>query len=160
MIESILYWTGNTFLGQAMRDIWWMWLVMESLHFIALSVMFGALLAIDLRVLGVTTRIPMNGALKLIPLVLIAFCVALLTGTAFFSGDPQHYAYNSAFQWKIALILIAGANALWFWFGEHKKLAVLGQGEQAVFSAKLIAAVSLALWVLVIFLGRMIPYFD
>lgn len=160
MTEAFLDWIGSTFIGEGMRNIFWMWPFVENLHFLGLSFMFGALLAIDLRVLGVAPNFPMRAAMKLIPLVLIAFSVNLLTGIAFFAGDPYRYAFNFSFQWKMALIFIAGANALWFWFGEHAKLVQLADGQQADFSAKVIAALSLLIWMAVIVLGRLIPYLE
>jgi len=160
MRNSFLDWIGTTFIGEGMRNIFWMWPFVENLHFIGLSVMFGALLAIDLRVLGVAPNFPMRGAMKLIPLVIIAFGLNLITGIAFFAGDPYRYAPNFSFQWKMALIAIAGANALWFWFGEHAKLVQLADGQQAEFSAKLIAGLSLLIWAAVIVLGRLIPYLE
>lgn len=148
-------WVGNT-----MRDHFWMWPLMENLHFFGLSLMFGALLAIDLRVIGVARFIPMKHVMKLIPLALLAFSINLITGIAFICGDPFRYATNFSFQWKIALIVIAGINALWFWIGEHAKLSQLADGEQADFQAKVIAAISLLVWIGVIVLGRLIPYLE
>jgi hypothetical protein len=81
-------------------------------------------------------------------------------GLFFFAGDPFRYFYNIAFQWKMALIVLAGINALWFWFGEHAKLSKLADGEQADFPAKVIATLSLAIWMGVIVLGRLIPYLE
>src|SRR5690606_10614616 len=116
----------------------------------------------DLRVIGIgpAKYIPMKPALSLIPYVMIAFSFNLITGIIFFCGDPFRYYYNTAFQWKMALIVLAGINALWFWFGEHAKLSTLADGESAPIPAKVIAAASLALWTGVIILGRLIPYLE
>ena len=160
MSPELLRWIANTPISNAMRDIFWLWPVMENLHFLGLSVMFGALLAIDLRVIGLAPAIPMRGVMKLIPLVLMAFAVNLLTGIAFIAADPYRYFFNLSFQWKMGLIAIAGVNALWFWLGEHKKLVLLGPGEQADFAAKVIALISLAAWIGVIIFGRLIPYLE
>lgn len=160
MIDDILGTIGDSPIGNMMRDIFWMWPFMENLHFVGLCALFGGLLAIDLRVIGVCRFIPMKAALSLIPFVMAAFGLNLLTGIFFFCGDPFRYFYNLAFQWKMALIVLAGINALWFWFGEHTKLSKLADGEQADVPAKIIAAVSLALWVGIIILGRLIPYLE
>jgi hypothetical protein len=159
-MNGFMDWASNTFIGVGMRDIFWMWPFMENLHFTGLSIMFGSLLVIDLRVIGVTKVIPMHGALKLIPLAIIGFAINLITGIAFYMGDPFRYTGNLAFQWKMALIIIAGINALWFWFGEHAKLSKLADGVDAEFSAKVIAALSLCIWIVVIILGRLIPYLE
>jgi hypothetical protein len=160
MIDSILDTLGDSALGNLMRDIFWMWPFMENLHFMGLCALFGGLLAIDLRVIGICRFIPMKAALTLIPYVIGAFSINLITGIFFFCGDPYRYYYNTAFQWKMALIVLAGVNALWFWFGEHEKLSRLADGEQADFAAKVIAMISLAIWVGVIILGRLIPYLE
>ena len=157
---ELLRWIADTPVSHAMRDIFWLWPLMENLHFLGLSVMFGALLAIDLRVIGLAPAIPMRGVMKLIPLVLMAFTVNLLTGLSFIAADPYRYFFNLSFQWKMGLIFIAGVNALWFWLGEHAKLVQLTDGQQADFPAKVIAAISLAAWVGVIIFGRLIPYLE
>jgi hypothetical protein len=151
---------GDTWMGVAMREYFWMWPLMENFHFFGLSVLFGGLVAIDLRVIGVARFVPMKGALTLIPYVMMGFAINLITGIFFFAGDPFRYFYNIAFQWKMGLIVLAGINALWFWFGEHAKLSQLADGEQADFPAKVIATMSLVLWIIVIILGRLIPYLE
>jgi len=160
MSEELLNWIADTWLGNAMRDIFWMWPFMENFHFFGLSLLFGALLAIDLRVIGVANFIPMRPVMWLIPVALIGFAINLVTGIFFIAGDPFRYFFNLAFQWKMGLIFLAGINALWFWFGEHAKLVQLADGQQAEFGAKVIAAISLALWVGIIVLGRLIPYLE
>ena len=157
-LDDFLQLLADSFAGNMMRDIFWMWPFMENLHFMGLAALFGGLLAIDLRVIGICRFIPMKAALTLIPYVIAAFALNLLTGIMFFTGDPYRYFYNLAFQWKMALIVVAGINALWFWFGEHKELCQLADGEDAPFRAKVIALASIVIWVLVIIGGRMIPY--
>ena len=159
-LDDFLQLLADSFAGNMMRDIFWMWPFMENLHFMGLAALFGGLLAIDLRVIGICRFIPMKAALTLIPYVIAAFALNLLTGIMFFTGDPYRYFYNLAFQWKMALIVLAGINALWFWFGEHTKLSKLADGEEADVPAKIIGIASLALWVGIIVLGRLIPYLE
>lgn len=160
MSSEMLTWFEMTWIGNAMRDHFWLWPTMETLHFIGLSVLFGSLLVIDLRVMGVARYINAAWAMKFIPVAIIAFVVNLLSGVAFFAGDPFRYAFNLGFQWKMGLIILAGVNALWFWFGEHRELVRLADGEDAPLRAKVIATLSLLIWVAVIVFGRMIPYVE
>jgi hypothetical protein len=153
-------WLEATWLGEQMRNIFWLFPMMETVHFIGLAIMFGALLVIDVRVIGFGRFINMNAALKFIPVAIGAFMVNLLSGIAFLCANPFRYFPNIAFQWKMGLIVIAGLNALWFWFGEHKILEQLADGEDAEFRAKVIAFISIAIWVGVIIFGRMIPYVE
>jgi hypothetical protein len=151
-------WLTTTGMHNLMVNIYWMFPLMETLHFTALTVLFGALLVVDGRIIGMGKFINMKAAMAFIPVAIIAFAVNLLTGIMFLAADPYNYLANSVFQWKMGLIIIAGINALWFWFGEHKELVQLADGQDAPFRAKVIALVSIVLWVLIIIAGRMIPY--
>ena len=160
MNPEILSWIESTALGEFMRSYIWAMPIAETIHIMCLCILFGALLVIDLRVLGVAKFINMQIAMKFIPVALIGFSANLLTGIAFLCTDPFRYFPNIGFQWKMGLVLIAGLNALWFWFGEHKELSKLADGEDAAFQAKVIALISLVVWIAVIVLGRMMPYLE
>ncbi len=138
----------------------WIFPLCETLHFIGLSFLFGALLVVDGRVLGLCKFVNMKEAMKFIPVAIVGFSVNLITGYFFMTSDPNNYIYNYGFQWKMVLVVLAGINALWFWFGEHKELLALADGEDAPFRAKVIALLSIVIWIGVIILGRMIPYTD
>ena len=158
--EPLANWLEGTWLNSQMIELWWLFPMMETFHFIGLTIMFGALLVIDVRVIGFGRFINMQEAMKFIPIAIAAFGLNLLTGIAFMCADPFRYFPNTGFQWKMGLIVIAGVNALWFWLGEHKELKQLADGQDAPFRAKVIALVSIAVWVGVIVLGRMIPYLE
>ena len=162
MNDELLGRIADSWVGEMARGPFWMWPFLENIHFIGLSALVGGLLVIDLRVIGIgpARHIPMKPALSLIPFLFVAFTLNLVTGIIFFCGDPFRYYYNTAFQWKIAFIIIAGINAAWFWFGEHSKLSALPEGTDTPFAAKIIAAISLALWTGVIIMGRLIPYLE
>ena len=153
-------WMESTWLNDIMLERFWLFPTMETIHFLGLSVLFGAILVMDLRVMGVARFINMEAAMKFIPVAIIAFCVNLLTGIAFLFADPFRYFPNIAFQWKMGLIVVAGLNALWFWVGEHRELVSLADGEDAQFRAKVIATLSLVVWIAVLVFGRMIPYVE
>jgi hypothetical protein len=157
-MNSFAAWLESTFMYQLMVDIYWMFPLMETIHFIGLVLLFGALLVVDGRVLGLCRFMNMKAAMAFIPVAIVAFALNLISGIFFVASQPLVYFGNMLFQWKMALIVIAGINALWFWFGEHKELCQLADGEDAPFRAKVIALASIIIWVLVIIGGRMIPY--
>jgi hypothetical protein len=157
-MNSFAAWLESTFMYQLMVDIYWMFPLMETIHFIGLVLLFGALLVVDGRVLGLCRFMNMKAAMAFIPVAIVAFALNLISGIFFVASQPLVYFENVVFQWKMALIVVAGINALWFWFGEHKELCQLADGEDAPFRAKVIALASIVIWVLVIIGGRMIPY--
>jgi len=158
--EALAAWFESGIVHNWMVELYWMFPLMMTFHFIGLCLLFGSLLVVDGRVLGIGKFINMNEAMKFIPLAIGAFAINLLSGYTFLTADPNAYLGNIGFQWKIGLIAVAGINALWFWFGEHKELCQFSDGADAPFRAKVIALLSVILWVIIIVLGRLIPYTD
>ena len=82
----------------------------------------------------------------------------VVTGILFFVGaPPSFYVTSSVFFWKLALILVAGANALYFTVFEQAW--ILGAGDTPPVGAKVAAASGILLWTGVIFCGQMLPFF-
>ena len=135
------------------------WPTIESIHFIALSVLLGSVGLFDLRVLGVAKQIPMPALHRLIPFGVAAFIVNIVTGSMFFVSAPDQYMWNPAFRLKLACMIIAGLNVLVFYSAFARDVRTTGPGAVATWPVKLIAAVSLAAWIGVIMFGRLITYF-
>jgi uncharacterized membrane protein len=83
--------------------------------------------------------------------------VNVVTGMLFFIGaPPTFYVTNPVFFWKLAMILVAGANALYFSVSEQ--VWTLGAGDTPPMTAKLAAASGILLWIGVIYCGQMLPF--
>lgn len=160
MNDNTLRWIESTWLGETTRNVVWMFPTFEILHFMGLCVLIGAVLVMDLRVIGLLRNISLRQALSFTPIALGAFTVNLMSGIGFFCSDPFRYSVNIAFKVKMALVLLAGVNALWFWLARHRKLAELPDGGDADPTSKLIAGLSLIIWFAVIVLGRFMPYVE
>ena len=157
-MDAFAIWVGSSWLHDWINLTPWVYPTMEIIHFTGLSILFGSLLVVDLRVAGFASFINMRAAMKFIPLAILGFSLNLLSGAALFSWSPDTFIANVGFQWKMGLIMIAGLNALWFWFGEHAKLVKLADGEQAEPTAKAIAIISLLLWLGVISVARWMAF--
>jgi hypothetical protein len=130
----------------------------ETLHFMGLTVLAGALLVVDLRALGLLKRMPLIEVHKLVPFAIGAFLVNLATGIAFIASDPAHYFEDLAFKLKMALILVAGVNALVFEFLVFRPMLAGTPGVEQRAVTKITSGLSLALWAGVLIFGRLIPY--
>lgn len=137
---------------------YWLWPLMEIIHFIGLSLLLGAMLVIDLRLAGFFRQINLMATHKLIPWAFVGFGMNLVTGVLFFFGDPMRYAVNIGFQMKMILIVIAGLNALWFYWKINPVMRDWEPHAETPLQAKTIAFVSLGVWTGVLLLGRLIPY--
>ncbi len=145
-------------LNQWILATFWLWPVLEILHFIGLTLLMGGLLVVDLRMLGMYESVPIAATHKILPFVLAGFALNLITGILFFIGDPMRYSVNEGFQLKMLLILLAGANALFFhlrdWLPTQSRIVRMLKG----ITVKVAAVISLTLWTGVLLLGRLIPY--
>jgi len=145
-------------IGDGMVNLKWGWPASETVHFIGLSLLFGVVLLVDLRMLGFLKGIPYSALHRLLPWGMIGFGVNVMTGMLFFIGaPPDFYVNNPVFIWKIALILVAGANALYFTVVDH--VWAVGAGDTPPMGSRIAAASGIVLWVGVIFCGQMLPFF-
>ena len=134
----------------------WVWPGSETLHFIGLSLLFGIVLMINLRMLGLIRSVPFAAMHRLLPWGMLGLAINTATGMLFFIAKPEQYTYNIAFQWKVVFLLLSGANLLFLTVFDGAW--VFEEGDEPAVPVKLLAACSIFLWVGVIFFGRMLPY--
>ena len=147
-------------LGDAARDITWLFSACEAVHFIGLTIMAGALLIIDLRILGFIRQADHRTVEKLIPIAVVGFALNLISGVTLFASDPFMYWPNPAFKLKLLFIAIAGANAIWFAFLTSKHSLAQSMRTRKPTLLKAAALLSLVGWLMVILLGRLLPTFE
>jgi hypothetical protein len=80
----------------------------------------------------------------------------VITGLLFFVGIPAQYVRNVAFYWKLALVMLAGLNALYFTLLEEPW--ALGPGDDAPLTSKIAAGSAMILWIGVMYFGSMLPF--
>lgn len=134
--------------------------MLESLHVLAITMVFGTILIVDLRLLGFAShrRSAQKLIVELLPYTWVAFAVAVVTGALLFASNALSYAHNTQFLLKMVAIAAAGINMAIFHMTAHRRIAVWDETLPPPTAARLAGASSLALWVLVIFLGRWIGF--
>jgi hypothetical protein len=139
----------------------WVWPASETVHFLGLSLTFGVLLAVNLRILGVMKQVPFNDVHRLLPWGMLGFGANLITGMLFFIGQPNQYIDSAPFYWKVVFLMIAGANFLYLtvfrkaWAPRDN--ALYGEWDASL-ADKAMAALSLFSWLAVLYGGRMLPF--
>ena len=157
--KEIVAWFGTLWPGPVVRASHWMFSFGETLHFVGLCILLGAMLFVDLRLLGFFKSIPVKSVLAVLPWGIVGFLINASTGWLFFTSNPGLYWDNSAFRIKLLLILIAGINALIFTVIEHRQVALIGPGGDTPVFTKTTAALSLILWFGILLIGRMLRLF-
>jgi hypothetical protein len=135
----------------------WAWPAAETVHFLGLSLSFGVLLAVNLRILGVMRRVPFADVHRLLPWGMLGFGANLITGMLFFIGQPRQYIDSSPFYWKVVFLMIAGANFLYLTVFK-KAWTTDADGWDASLADKAMAVSSLFAWLAVLYGGRMLPF--
>ena len=159
LLAAFAKWIASTPLNYLAIGLPWTWPICETLHFIGMALLIGAIGLLDMRMLGLYKELPAAPLEKLAPWGILGFTINAVTGIIFFAGAPQQYIYNIAFLWKIAFIAVAGINAgLFYVTGLSKIVDNLKPGEDAPPIAKFVAGSSLFLWFGVIYWGRMLPF--
>ncbi|MDR2215553.1 MAG: hypothetical protein LBE59_06910 [Nevskiaceae bacterium] len=134
--------------------------VIESIHVMAITLVFGSILVVDLRLLGLlnANRAFTRIAHELLRLTWGAFAVAAITGALLFTPNSITYYHNTAFRLKMLAILAAGINMAIFEFRTVRGVATWDTTRTPPAAARLAGLLSIVLWVTVIILGRWIGF--
>ena len=136
----------------------WAWPASEAAHFLGLALIFGTVLLLSLRILGVAKdRLSYSAVHRLLPLGALGTIINVVTGMLFFIGDSGRYVAMDGFPPKIMFLVIGGFAMLYFtsFDGPWK----LKKGDDATLITKLMAVVVLGSWAGVIIFGRLLPYY-
>lgn len=146
-------------LGVAMRESAFLYPLANLLHLLGLVLLVGAMLLLDLRLLGVGRRaIAADAAARLLtPLAIAGVVLQIVTGLCLFAADAGPLVGSGAFVAKLILIAVGLGNALLFRLAWQRRLADWDARPPAPGLAQ--AAISVAVWLAVGTLGRLIAYF-
>jgi hypothetical protein len=147
VLEAIGGWPGAIWLQQSATA----YLFVNAAHILGLAVLLGAILPLDLRLLGFFRRFPIEVLRPfLVRCAAAGLGLALLTGAWLFSVKPEEYFSNTAFRWKLAFLVLALVNVGF----QHR-----GKGFPEMSPAvRVRAGVSLCLWISVLVAGRWIGF--
>ena len=134
----------------------WVWPAAEIFHFIGLCMIFGTVLLVNLRLLGIISHVSFASVYRLLPWGIAGFIINFISGMLFFVAVPDQYTQNSGFARKMVLMIIAAITMLYPTVFE--KISDLKAEDTAPVQNRVIAGASIALWVAVIFFGRYLPY--
>jgi len=132
------------------------WPTCETLHFLGMSLMFGVLLIVNLRLIGFLRGMSFAAVHRLLPFGLMGFGINFITGMFFVIAASEQYTQNVAFHYKVLLLILAGVNFLVLTV--YDEAWSLPASADAPLSGKLLGASALVLSVGVMYFGRMLPF--
>jgi hypothetical protein len=134
--------------------------LIESVHVWALFLFVGFAVMFDLRLLGWTMRtLPVAEVYRrLLPWTVAGFIVMVISGALLFSAIPLRSYQNIFFRFKMLLLVLAGLNVWVFNSRVYRRITTWSLDAVPPRAARVAGALSLVLWIGIIFSGRMIAY--
>jgi hypothetical protein len=134
--------------------------LLEATHVFGLAMVFGTIAIIDLRLLGIaSTHRPFKRmASEILKWTWAAFALTAATGVLMFTTNAGVYYHNFFFRTKMLMLVLAGINMLVFELTAGRTIQRWDKAASAPLSGKTAAAVSLVIWITIIFLGRWIGF--
>jgi putative flippase GtrA len=137
-------WCEKSTIGEAIRNSQWLFPVIESVHLLALVLIAGAVLVVDMRLFGLGLRRQPVAQLArdAQPWLIGGLTVMLSTGILLFLAEAIKCYYSPAFAVKMTSLLLA----LIFTFTVHRKVVLADESRVGPLWSRVVAVVSVALW--------------
>jgi len=153
IIEWIGAWPGALLLQESGTA----YLFVNAAHILGIGLLVGSILPLDLRLAGCFRSVPVAviGPF-LLRIAVTGGATAILTGLWLFSVKPSEYIANTAFLWKMALLVVALGNIFLQHHSRDFRLAM--KGGDIDLPVRIRAVVSALLWLSVLVAGRWIGF--
>ena len=149
-------WIAASALGQAINRSPWAFAVIESVHLLGLAVIGGAVLLVDLRLLGFGLEgQPLERVARdAWPWFVGSWVVMIVTGVLLFVSEPLKLYSSEPFFWKMTFLLSGSLFAVTV----RRRVTLAGEGRTPPTLMRLVGLVSLLLWFGVGASGRWIGF--
>lgn len=153
LLEAIAAWP----LASAMRRSAILYLVVNAGHILAIALLVGAIVPLDLRLLGFfgNTSLEVLGPF-LSRAAAVGLALVVVTGFCLFSVQPAAYAGNPAFLIKLALLAVGAVNAILLQSSDAWR--TVAAGGPIAGTVRLAAGISLLVWSGALLAGRWIGF--
>jgi len=158
---DILTFLENSWPARLAQDSLWGFPILEICHLSGLTIVFGGMVMLDLRLMGLRRNWSAIRIQKwILPYVFGGFAIAFLSGFYLFIYQANKLANDDAFLVKMLLLLpLAGLNALFMHVVAQKNMEQWDRDVAPPFMVRASAFLSLCLWLSILAAGRLIAYY-
>jgi hypothetical protein len=155
-VLTLFTWFENCWIGESIRASRWLFPVIESVHLLALAVIGGSVLAVNLSLLGLGLGRRSSAQLWHDTWPWFAGSLAVMLGSGFllFTSEAVKLYYHDAFWVKMAALL----GSIVFTATIERRTALADPDRMTALRSRAVALVSLVLWSLVGGAGRWIGF--
>lgn len=161
-IFPFFHWLQQTEFGTALRESALVYPTVMATHLTGMALFGGMIFLTDLRILGLAMRgtsvsdvVTQFRPWKRVGLVLVASCGIMLAW-----AKAEYYYHNPFFWAKLTLLMLVGVHALVFRKSVYNNTTELDRAPIMPTNAKVAACLSLALWIGLVSMGRLIGYYE
>lgn len=160
LFADLISYFENSTLADNIRENDLLFPLIESVHVVAICLVVGSILAVDLRLLGFASiNRPLSRVTAgILPLTWGAFVIAVASGGLLFISNATKYLGNGFFVAKLCLIGVAGLNMAIFHFISARDLPLWESQTRPPLPARLAGGASIVLWIAVVACGRWIGF--
>lgn len=159
-LHAFCQWLADTPLSLTIQNVTWIIPTVQSVHIVSIAIVISSVFMVDLRLLGVIGRARPAAAYaaRYLPWIWYTLIVLLISGVILIIGEPSRSLENPTYQIKMGLLIAAIAVTAFYHVPLVREPAYweLSGGRKA--TSKVIAVLSLCLWVAIVFAGRWIAY--
>ncbi len=152
----VFKWFDGSVMGLWVRDSRWIFPAIEAVHIVALALLFGALLVLNLRLLGVmlTSKPVARLARELAPWIFVSLIIILSSGVLLFASEAMKAYASVPFQVKMLFLF----SAMIFHYTLYRRLTRSDDAAIGPVWGRLAAIASILLWLGVGLGGRGIGF--
>jgi hypothetical protein len=153
-------WLQSTSLATWIRESLNLYPALYTLHIFGFVVMVTATSVLDLRVLGwgLGDRSVSSVAKLALPWAKAGLAANLVTGFLVFAAQAVDMYTNTAFRWKMLMVLLAGLNIVLVEATIYRTVEDWGQRGTTPAAARLSAMISILLWFGIVAMSRVIGF--
>jgi len=158
--QDLIAYFEDSGLAESIRENDVLFPLIESVHVVAICLVVGSILVLDLRLLGLASihRPVSRLTAAVLPVTWGAFAVAATSGFLLFISNATKYLENGYFVAKILLICAAGVNMIIFHGISAKDLPQWEKEPMPPLRARLAGVLSILLWIAVVACGRWLGF--
>jgi hypothetical protein len=156
---TVFQWLENSSIATFFRQSLWLYPAVEIIHITGFAVLAGSAMLFDIRLLGFSPQLSVGKAARhLLFWARMSLIAVLPSGFILFMVDASTLVSNTAFQIKMALLVLAVVNALVFHTYTTRNIQSWNRNQPTPPTAKCAGIFSIMLWVSIISCGRLIAY--